>query len=382
MACPVPVTARLIVLVALFTLCAACDSAEGPPEGVTRALLEVDVDIIAFDFNLPSSVEVIAEDEYLITERLDGLFYYRDGATVLLDDDSGTSEVEDFWSGLMDASLHPQFDTNGLVYLAGIGRDGTMRVMRFNFADRTIQDLELIFQSNAFAPMSRIVWQDDEHFFVTQGVGGNPYPDPGAQDLSSDAGKIHRLRADGSIPPDNPVFEGTTGPTSIWSYGHRDPRGLLYDADTGVLYATEQGPLGGDELNVIQKGANYGWPLFSYGLNYDETPVSDLAEDEARQSTALPLKHWTPDFDIAPSGLLKPAGSQFPTLNGLFLFGSLEQARLLAYDVESDQTVILLDRVGAVYDATQLPSGRLLITVSAGAPFPSSTGRLLKLTPR
>src|SRR6185503_12202632 len=118
--------------------------------------------------------------------------------------------------------------------------------------------------------------------FLSLGVGGTPYPEPGPQDLTSDLGKIHRLMADGQIPADNPILPGAAKPSSIWSYGHRNPQGLYYDAAKGTLYATEHGPLGGDEFNIVVAGANYGWPLFSYGLNYNKTPVSNMTEDAAR----------------------------------------------------------------------------------------------------
>ena len=223
----------------------------------------------------------------------------------------------------MDVSLHPQFGTNGLVYIAYVNEVGRMTVARFNFGDRFVRDFEVVFRSNAFSIGSRIAWEDETHFFVTQGLGGSPYPEPGAQDLTNDGGKIHRLMANGTVPSDNPVFEGATAPTSVWSYGHRDPQGLYYDSDEGVLYSTEHGPLGGDELNVIAKAGNYGWPLFSYGLNYDRTPVSDLTEEEAGQTTVLPLKHWSENFNMAPSGLERLEGSLFPEWEGSFVLGSL-----------------------------------------------------------
>lgn len=100
-------------------------------------------------------------------------------------------------------------------------------------------------------------------------------------------------------------------PSGIWSYGHRDPQGLYYDMDDSILYANEHGPLGGDELNKITKGGNYGWPLFSYGVNYDLTKVSDLTEEEAAKSTIVPMKYWEPSFRLAPSGLIKLKKQQF-----------------------------------------------------------------------
>ena len=373
----------LVLLTGLVSLL-SCSKAQTPVK-VEESLLDVTQEVVASGFTIPWGIEVISENEYLITERLGDLFYYRDGKTVALEGIPQVLAVEVgglTYGGLMDVSLHPQFATNGLVYIAYVNKMGRMAVARFNFANRSVQDLEVIFQSKAFSIGSRIMWEDDTHFFVTQGIGGYPHPDPGPQDLANDGGKIHRLTAEGKVPPDNPVFEGASAPTSIWTLGHRDPQGLYLDANEGVLYATEHGPMGGDELNIINKGGNYGWPLFSYGLNYDGTPVSDMAEEEARQATTLPLKYWDPTFNMAPSGLERLEGTLFPALKGFFILGSLAQRRLIAYDIDTDQTLILLNNVGRVRDVVELPSGRLLILLDAGSPNASDTGRVVKLTPR
>ncbi|MEM9666171.1 MAG: PQQ-dependent sugar dehydrogenase [Bacteroidota bacterium] len=338
------------------------------PPDVTVDLLDAHVEVVASGYAIPWAVAVLGEDEYLVTERFGALSHIRDGQRTDLEGLPETYIVQAgplFLGGYNDVSLHPQFETNGLVYLAFVQPltedqgAGHMAVGRFNFSDRTVQGFEIIFQTNSFSVGSRIVWQDDAHFFVTQGAAGSPFPEPGAQDLDSDSGKIHRLRADGSIPSDNPVFDGKSGPTSIWSYGHRDTQGLFYS--NGTLYANEHGPLGGDELNVIEKGGNYGWPLFSYGLNYDGSPVGELTEAEAEQMSLLPLKGWGPEFNMAPSGLMQLQDSAFPERDGVFLWGALAQRRLMGYDPASGRTTILLEQVGRVRDVAQLPSGNLLI---------------------
>jgi aldose sugar dehydrogenase len=180
--------------------------------------------------------------------------------------------------------------------------------------------------------------------------------------------------ADGQIPRDNPILPGASKPSTIWSYGHRNPQGLYYDAVKRTLYETEHGPLGGDELNIVVAGGNYGWPLFSYGLNYDRTRVSDMSEDAARAVSILPVKFWGPDYRVAPSGLLY--------VDGAFLLGALNPQHLLRYDPATDQTEIVLRNVGRVRDIAQLPSGKLLIAVDAGSPKPSDRGRIIELSSR
>ncbi len=387
---------RLRLLLAVAALAAASGSAaaQAPgssgipgtagiplPTGVERAPLLAAQEVVATGFWIPWAVEVIGEDELLVSERFGALVHVHDGQRDSL---GGLPETlilaapPLYIGGYNDVSLHPRFETNGLVYIAYVTAAGQMAVARFDFSDRTVRSFEVVFQSNAFTIGSRIVWQDDDHFFVTQGMAGFPYAELGAQDLARDSGKIHRLRADGSVPPDNPVFEGASGPTSLWSIGHRDTQGLLLDG--GVLYANEHGPLGGDELNVIEPGGNYGWPLFSYGLNYDETPVGDMTEAEAARTTVLPLKAWDRTFNMAPSGLLRLDGSAFPAWDGAFLWGSLAQRRLIAYDPDTDQTSILLEDVGRIRDVAQLPSGALLLLLDATSPEVPD-GRVVKLLP-
>lgn len=351
------------------------------PDGVEYAPLGATLEVVASGFGIPWAVEVLGEDEYLVAERFGSLVLVRDGEMIELEG-LPTSQIIPapplYLGGYNDISLHPQFETNGLVYLAYVGADYRMAVGRFDFSDRTVRGFEVVFQSNTFSIGSRIAWLDDDHFFVTQGMAGYPRPDPGAQDLAVDSGKIHRLRADGSVPPDNPVFDGAAGPTSVWSYGHRDTQGLLIE--DGVLYSNEHGPLGGDELNVIERGGNYGWPLFSYGLNYDETPVGTMTEAEAAETTVLPLKGWDRTFNMAPSGLVRLAGSAFPAWDGAFLWGSLAQRRLIAYDPATDRTSILLDDIGRIRDVAQLPSGALLILLDA-TDLEAPDGQVVRVRP-
>ncbi len=336
--------------------------------------------VLASGFWIPDGIAVIGEEEFLFADRGGAVHHYVGGEVTGVGG-IPQSRTSDVYGGLLDVSLHPRFEDNRLVYIAYNDAAFGLAVARFELRDDRARNLEVIYESNDFSIGSRIAWEDASHFFLSFGVGGDPYPVPGPQDLSSDVGKIHRLTADGQIPPDNPVLPGASEPSTIWSYGHRNPQGLHYDASQRTLYATEHGPLGGDELNIITAGGNYGWPLFSYGLNYDRTPVSDMAEEEAAAGSILPAKFWGPGFRVAPSGLLFVEDSQFPSWNGAFLLGALNLQHLIRYDPITDETEIVLRRVGRVRDIAQLPSGKLLISVDAGSPSPSDLGRIIQLPP-
>jgi glucose/arabinose dehydrogenase len=336
---------------------------------------------LAAGYWIPDGIAVIGEGEFLFADRGGALYHYVGGGVTRIQG-IPASRTSDIYGGLLDVSLHPGFPASRLVYIAYNNASFDLTVARFELRGNRAESLRVIYQSDEFSIGSRIEWQDPSHFFLSFGVGGSPYPAPGPQDLSADVGKIHRFTADGQIPPDNPIFTGASNPSTIWSYGHRNPQGLYYDAVKRTLYATEHGPLGGDELNIVRAGGNYGWPLFSYGLNYDRTPVSNMSESAARAVSILPAKFWGPDYRVAPSGLLFVQGSQFASWNGAFLLGALRQQHLLRYDPATAETEIVLHGIGRVRDIAQLPSGKLLIAADAGSPKPSNRGRIIELSPR
>jgi len=337
-------------------------------------------EVIASGYGVPDGIAVIAENEFLFAERSGALHHYLNGKVTEVQG-IPASRTSDVYGGLLDVSLHPDFQNNRLVYITYNNASLDLSVARFEFRNNQAQNLQVIYQSDEFSIGSRIVWQDASHFFLSFGVGGSPHPLPGPQNLNSDRGKVHRLTADGQIPFDNPRFPGVFSPSTIWSYGHRNPQGLYYDATQQILYENEHGPLGGDELNIITAGGNYGWPLFSYGRNYDGTPVSSMTELEANAISILPIKFWRPDFRVAPSGLLLIENSPFSSWNSSFLLGSLNLQHLLRYNPANDETEIVLANVGRVRDVAQLPSGKILISVDAGSPNPSDSGRIIQFLP-
>jgi aldose sugar dehydrogenase len=370
----VPLRKHLRALILLPLLLWSCQADD--PTGVTN-----EAGVLASGYGIPDGIAVIGEDDFLFADRGGTLYHYVRGRVTEVRG-LPPSRMSSVYGGLLDVSLHPGFADSRLVYIAYDNASSDLAVARFELRDDRAERLSVIYESDEFSIGSRIEWQDPSHFFLSFGVGGDPYPAPGPQDLRADVGKIHRLTADGQIPRDNPILPGASKPSTIWSYGHRNPQGLHYDAVKRTLYATEHGPLGGDELNIVVAGGNYGWPLFSYGLNYDRTRVSDMSEGAARAVSILPAKYWGPDNRVAPSGLLFVEGSQFASWNGAFLLGALRPQHLLRYDPATDETDVVLRNVGRVRDIAQLPSGKLLIAVDAGSPKPSDRGRIIALSPR
>jgi glucose/arabinose dehydrogenase len=190
-----------------------------------------------------------------------------------------------------------------------------------------------------------------------------------AQDVTRPNGKIHRLNTDGSVPKDNPFLEITDAYPSIFSFGNRNPQGLVYYG--GVLWETEHGPKGGDELNIIKPGANYGWPVISYGRNYNGTELTPYTHREGMEQ---PISQWTPS--IAASGLNVYSGTEFPAWNGYLLAGSLkfEELRLIETKggVHKDERVLLKDQ-GRIRDITIGSDGAIYVVVN-------TPGKVLRLT--
>ncbi len=370
------VRARLACLVVGLALLSSCqgDGPVAPDPGLT------DPGVLATGYGITDGIEVIGEEEFLFIERSGVLHHYLNG-TVTEVSGIPRSRMSDVWGGLLDVSLHPDFENNRLVYIAYNDASYDLAVARFELGADRANNLKVIYAWDEFSIGSRFAWEDASHFFLSFGIGGDPFPDPGPQNLSSGQGKIHRLMEDGQIPSDNPQIDGATGPSTVWSYGHRNPQGLHFDATHGVLYANEHGPLGGDELNVVTAGGNYGWPLFSYGLNYDGTAVSAMTPEEASSVSILPTKVWGPDFRVAPSGLLLVEGSAFPAWKGSFLMGALNPQHLLRYDPATDLTEIVARGIGRVRDVAQLPSGKLLIAIDGGSPTSAHRGRIVEFVP-
>jgi len=218
------------------------------------------------------------------------------------------------YCGLLDIALHPRFQENQFIYLsltAGSRAANAVRVIRARYVNDRLQEAVEVFtafptKDTANHPGGRLAFIKDGTLLITIGDGFD-YREK-AQDLHSMLGKIVRVKEDGQIPQDNPFMDEKGGRSAIWSYGHRHPQGILYDAQADTVYEHEHGPRGGDELNVIAAGKNYGWPLETYGVDYSGAYVSPFNE---YRGTEQPLFQWTPS--LAPSGITQCCSIQSAT---------------------------------------------------------------------
>lgn len=291
------------------------------------------VSVVARGLEWPWSIAVLPNGDLLVTERVGRLRIVRDGT---LDPDAlrGTPPVViGQQSGLYDVVLHPDFETNGLVYLTyakrlETGNAKTLAIARGRFDGAALSGVEDIFEAEApidldsdFGGSSqggRMAFDRDGFLYLTVADRSFGYTDE-AQDPTNHGGTVLRLNDDGSVPPDNP-FVGRAGfLPEIYSYGHRNPQGLAIHPETDTPWVSEHGPQGGDELNVVLPGRNYGWPRVSHGLDYEGVAIGDGSA--TADGYEGPLVHWSPA--IGPSGLMFYTGDAFPAWVGSAFIGGM-----------------------------------------------------------
>jgi glucose/arabinose dehydrogenase len=284
----------------------------------------------------------------------------------------------------MDAAIHPDYAKTGWVYLAfsetGGSAEGasTTRVIRGRIKDGALVDQETLFKASQdlYWPDNthfgcRFFWDKDKHLYFS--IGDRGHLDT-PQDLKSPYGKIHRVNDDGSVPKDNPFVDTPGAVKTIWSYGHRNPQGMDVDPKGGAVWASEHGPRGGDELNVIEKGKNYGWPVATHGMNYDGTPMTPTTVTEA-PGMVNPALQWTPS--IAVSGITFYRGDKFPKWKGNLFAGGLAGQQLARLEVSGGKVThqeTLLRGFGRIRQVVNAPDGTLLVVYAA-------PGKVVRLVP-
>jgi aldose sugar dehydrogenase len=329
-------------------------------EAVLEELIPVP---IAGPFELPWSIGFLPDGSTLITEK--------SGRLSLVRPDQAPQQIQGLppilsgsHGGLLDVAVDPEFLTSGALWLSythGTEHVSTVRVMRarLDVATHTLLNQQVIFESDPPASgleqLGGRLWLTPGGFlFLTLGDRFEPRR---AQDLTDHAGSIIRIRADGSVPDNNPFVALPGAKPEIWTYGHRNPQGLAEDPQTGQIWAVEHGPQGGDELNLVEGGRNYGWPVISYGLNYDGTPVGIGAA--AALGMEQPTHVW--QASVAPSGLtVQREGEQ-----ALLWLGALAGQSVIRLELKEDRIVgerrFLQGEVGRIRDVRQSPDGFLYV---------------------
>jgi glucose/arabinose dehydrogenase len=324
------------------------------------------------DLDFPWALDFIDKKTALITERPGHLRIVKNG--ILQEEPvKGTPRVlHEGQGGLMDVAVDPEYKNNGWIYLSYSHEqeendDLTMtRIVRGKISNNTWVEQQILFQAmpehysdTRHHYGSRIVFDKKGYLYFSIGDRGARHQ---AQDITRPNGKIHRIHKNGKIPDDNPFVKEKNAVTSIFCYGNRNPQGLAVHPQTDQVWETEHGPMGGDEVNLILSGKNYGWPEVTYGLNYDGTVISKYTEKPGMEQ---PVLQWTPS--IAVCGLDFYTGNLFPKWKNDLIVGALRYEQVRILEIENNRVVdeqIILSDYGRVRDVTCGPDGAIYVILN------------------
>lgn len=372
---------RMAILVTITAL-TSCTKEVSPIEPVLTGTPEITVTTLLEDQGIIWGFDMLPNGNLLFSQKTGSIQVYDtalNSTTAVTGLPTNTSALGQ--GGMLDLAVSPDYSSSRAVYATYSITGGFLCLARFELNETTASNWQVLqttesastwnghFGSRlAFGPDGKLYWSVGEG---GQGsLGGAASPHQNGQRLNTLWGKIHRLNPDGSVPSDNPVLPGQGSPSTIYSFGHRNPQGMAFEPRSGRLFINEHGPSGGCELNQIEAGGNFGWPLYSAGINYNGTAISD---GHNGPGIAAPLKTWTPA--LAPSGLTFINHPTFRDWNGSMLMGSLSRRHLLMIamtnGVPAGET-LLLENIGRVRNVKMGHSGILYVSVEDG-------GRLLAL---
>jgi glucose/arabinose dehydrogenase len=373
------------VAVAALGLSAGCSAAQiQSPPAPTADAGAYSVSVVASGLDLPWGLSFLPDGTMLVAERNGALRVIENGV-LRPEPVSGVPDVfAEGQGGFFEAQPHPRFAENRLVYLAyAAGEENANRttLARAEFDGRGLSNLEVLWQASPEKEGGahfggRILFLPDDTMLLTLG-DGFAYREQ-AQALDSDLGKIVRLTLDGDPAPGNPLASQGARP-EIWTYGHRNVQGVAMDPATGRIWTNEHGPRGGDEVNLMRPGANYGWPVITYGVDYSGAVISPFTEREGMEQ---PLVYWTPS--IAPSGMAFYDGALFPAWRGDLFVSALAGAQVRRIDLDAagavqGQEILLQELEGRFRNVVQGPDGALYLLAESTAA--DSSGQVLRIAP-
>jgi glucose/arabinose dehydrogenase len=325
----------------------------------------------------PWGIAFLPDNRILVTERAGEIRIIKDGKLLEEKVTGVPLVIAEGQGGLLDIQLHPDFKNNGWIYLSyckPVPGGSCTTIVRAKLDGNALTHHEELFSAQPAANSginfgSRIAFDDKGYLYFTSGERGT---EANAQMLDNHLGKVLRLQDDGKTPSDNPFVNTPKAKPEIWSYGHRNPQGLIYDNENDILYAHEHGPRGGDELNIVLKGKNYGWPVITYGINSDGTPITDKTSMPGMEQ---PVTYYVPS--IAPCGMTKISGDKYPGWKNNILIGALALTHLSRVEIAGNGEVKkekLLEKEGRFRAVVQSPDGYVYAATEG-------PGKLIKLIP-
>lgn len=339
--------------------------------------LVIKVDTLHTGLQNPWGMTWLPDGRMLVTERKGEILIFKDDKFTGEKVKGLPSVYANGQAGLLDIAIHPNFSQNGWIYISyakPVPGGGATTIARFKLNGTTASEFQdLIVTTPAWNGGthygSRIVFDNQGFLYFTNGERGSQ---DNAQNLSNSHGKIHRIKDDGTIPADNPFVNTPNAVKSIWTYGNRNPQGMIYDKVNNRIWEVEHGPMGGDELNLVEKGKNYGWPVITYGMNYNGTPITNITQKEGMEQ---PKHYWVPS--IATCGMMLVTSDKYPEWKGNFLIAALAKQHIARVEMNGtnfSKEEKLLQNIGRVRQVSESPDG-YIYAITEG------TGLLVKLIP-
>ena len=370
---------KCLMIVICFVFAIKAEDSDWDTRIVKTEKVSFQVETYADGFEIPWGMAFLPDNRMMVTDRIGDLWIVeKDGK----DKVKVSGEIPNVRSkgqgGMLDVAVHPDFNTNSYIYLSYSDyseNKSHTSLIRAKLVNNSLVNSQIIFRpeekffnKRSLHFGSRIIFDDKGFIFFCIGDRGDRDL---AQNLDMPNGKIYRIRDDGTVPIDNPFYYTKGAIKSIWSYGHRNPQGLAIHPSTRQLWEAEHGPRGGDEVNIILRGHNYGWPVITYGKNYSGTIISKLTHHEGMDQ---PVFHWTPS--IAVCGIAFYDGSQFPEWKNNLLATSLKYERLHRVELDGINMVkdeIIFEAESRVRDVEVGPDGIIYVALE-------DPGRIVKLT--
>lgn len=352
----------------LFVVMLNSSCAQNPEnKAITAKNIPFSAELFVDELQIPWGFAFLPDESVLITEKSGELIHFSNGKKSII---GNTPEVyQRGQGGLLDVVLHPNYDKNGWIYLTytseeGGEKGGNTALMRAKLKDNALVENQLLYKAGPNTTKgvhfgSRITFDKEGYLYFS--VGDRGARDENPQDVTRDGGKIYRLIDDGSVPQDNPFVGKDGAKTAIYSYGHRNPQGLITHPETGQIWDHEHGPRGGDEINIVKKGANFGWPLITYGINYSGTEITDKTQMDGMEQ---PIHYWVPS--IAPSGMAFVTSDKYGDWKGSLLVGSLAFQYLERVVLNENKVISrekLMEGEGRVRDVREGPDGLIYVAI-------------------
>ena len=329
--------------------------------------VDYEMELVFENENIIWGIEFFDDSSILASVKSGSLFHYKNGIKTEI---NGLPEIYfRGQGGLLDIAIHPDFKENNLLYFSyaseeNKGKGGNTTIARAKLIDNSLTDLEVLYKGSPETKKGqhfggRLEFDNDNFLYFSIGDRGNRNVNP--QDLTVDGGKIYRIKDDGTIPVDNPFYNSPNAKRAIYSYGHRNPQGMFKHPETGEIWTNEHGPRGGDEINIIQKGKNYGWPKITYGINYSGTTIT---KDKSLPNMEQPLYYWLPS--IAPSSFEYISSEIYPNWKGSLLAGALVFKYIERIGIKNNKVISrskIAEDLGRPRDVKQGPDGYIYVSI-------------------